>query len=125
MDGFKAAIHGKCPQCRQGDMFISSALKLSEFHKMNDNCPVCGLKFEREPGFFTGAMYVNYAFSVALIVAVGIALTVFDTYTLQAFLISIVSLVLLLLPFLFRYSRILFLYWFGAVSYQPDKANDK
>ncbi|QSE99431.1 DUF983 domain-containing protein [Fulvivirga lutea] len=86
---------------------------------MHTNCPKCGLKFEREPGFFIGAMYVNYAFSVAIIVAVGIALSVFNIYNLHTFVLSVVGLILLLLPFLFRYSRILFLYLFGGVDYQP------
>ena len=31
---------------------------------MWDNCPVCGLQFEREPGYFLGAMYVSYGLSV-------------------------------------------------------------
>jgi len=31
---------------------------------MLDNCPVCGLKFEREQGYFLGAMYVSYALSI-------------------------------------------------------------
>jgi hypothetical protein len=31
---------------------------------MLDNCRVCGLKFEREQGYFLGAMYVSYALSI-------------------------------------------------------------
>lgn len=31
---------------------------------MFDNCPVCGLKFEREQGYFLGAMYVSYLVSI-------------------------------------------------------------
>ena len=27
---------------------------------MNERCPVCGLKFEREEGYFLGAMYFSY-----------------------------------------------------------------
>ncbi|MEQ8926871.1 MAG: DUF983 domain-containing protein [Fulvivirga sp.] len=123
MGPFKAALSGKCPQCREGDIFESSALVLSKFHKMHANCPKCSLKYEREPGFFIGAMYVNYAFSVAIIVAVGIALSVFEIYNLHTFVLTVVGLILLLLPFLFRYSRILFLYWFGGVNYKPSLKN--
>ncbi|GAB3978960.1 hypothetical protein GCM10028806_43230 [Spirosoma terrae] len=36
---------------------------------MHENCPVCGLRYEAEPGFFTGAMYVSYALYVATIVS--------------------------------------------------------
>ena len=31
---------------------------------MWDSCPVCGLKFEREQGYFLGAMYVSYGLSI-------------------------------------------------------------
>ncbi len=120
-----AIVNAKCPRCREGDMFETSAYKLSSFHKMFTNCQVCKLKFEREPGFFVGAMYVNYAFSVALIVAVGIALTVFNLYTLFNFVLTIVSLVILLLPFLFRYSRVLFLHVFGDVDFDPEAKSIK
>jgi len=31
---------------------------------MRDSCPVCGLRFEREQGYFLGAMYVSYGISI-------------------------------------------------------------
>ena len=65
-----ALLAGKCPRCRQGKMFPYPAYDLKRFAKMNEDCPVCGLHFEREPGFFVGAMYVNYALAVALFVAI-------------------------------------------------------
>jgi hypothetical protein len=32
---------------------------------MHDHCPVCDLKFEREPGYFLGAMYFSYGLAIA------------------------------------------------------------
>jgi len=87
---------------------------------MYEHCPNCNLKYEREPGFFIGAMYINYAFSVAIIVAVGIALNVFGYYSLYSFIFGVLGVVVFLLPFLFRFSRILYLHWFGGVSYDPQ-----
>jgi hypothetical protein len=37
--------------------------------RMRSECPTCGLKFEREPGYFLGAIYINYAATVACILA--------------------------------------------------------
>ena len=37
---------------------------------MHERCPHCGVKFEREPGFFLGSIYINYGLT-ALIVAVA------------------------------------------------------
>jgi hypothetical protein len=35
---------------------------------MFDRCPVCALKFEREQGYFLGAMYVSYLLSIPPVV---------------------------------------------------------
>lgn len=37
-------------------------MKLSSPLKMNKQCPVCGQKFEPEPGFYYGAMFISYIF---------------------------------------------------------------
>jgi hypothetical protein len=33
---------------------------------MHERCAVCGLRFEREQGYFLGAMYINYGVTVVL-----------------------------------------------------------
>ena len=86
---------------------------------MHTTCPHCGQKYEVEPGFFFGAMYLSYAFSVALVVAVGVALFVFNVKTVWIYLIAVTISMLILLPWSFRYSRILFLYWFGGINFDP------
>jgi uncharacterized protein (DUF983 family) len=35
---------------------------------MHRECPCCGLKFEREQGYFVGAIYVNYAVTVVVVI---------------------------------------------------------
>ena len=118
-----AVFHGKCPRCRKGAMFPYSPYNLAKFHKMNADCPECGLHFEREPGFFFGAMYISYAFSVAIFVTVGVALTVLGDYPLYVYLAGIVGSVIVLLPLSFRYSRILFLHVFGGVKFDTRYGN--
>jgi uncharacterized protein (DUF983 family) len=51
--------HQLCPRCRTGRIFSTSIFRI--FPKMHERCPVCGLKFEREQGYFLGAMYFSYA----------------------------------------------------------------
>lgn len=58
-----------CPRCRTATIFRSSVY--CGFPKMNDRCPVCGLLFNREPGYFLGAMYVSYGLGIAVICAFG------------------------------------------------------
>ena len=39
---------------------------------MKEKCDSCGLKFQVEPGFFIGAMYISYAFIVGIIIATAV-----------------------------------------------------
>src|SRR5262245_60179424 len=59
---WSAIIHGRCPRCREGAIFRLPVWR--GYLAMHERCPVCGLKFEREPGDFLGAMYVSYLVSV-------------------------------------------------------------
>jgi hypothetical protein len=34
---------------------------------MHERCPACGLKFEREEGYFLGAMYIGYGLGLVAI----------------------------------------------------------
>ena len=47
---------------------------------MHKECAACGEDFEREPGFYFGAAYVSYALTVALWVAVLVAMMAFDAW---------------------------------------------
>ena len=52
----------KCPRCGAGKLFDG-------FFRMRPECSRCRLAFEREQGFFVGAIYVNYAFTVLIATA--------------------------------------------------------
>jgi len=99
-------------------MFKKPIYNLLDFNKMYQFCPVCSLRYEVEMGFFWGAMYVSYAFNVAQSFIVGVLTFVFlnDPPPLTYCLV-IVAAILLLLPFNFRYARVLMLYFFGGVEY--------
>jgi hypothetical protein len=85
---------------------------------MHTHCPVCDLRFEVEPGFFIGAMYISYAMSLVIFFTVSVVIYVlFNNPEFYFYMIGIPSTVLILLPFMFRYSRVLFLYLFGGIKY--------
>lgn len=68
----------KCPRCQQGDLYRTPLAK-GKIYDMYTHCPVCNLKYDLEPGFFWGAMYVGYAFSSgALLITALLCLMVFD-----------------------------------------------
>ncbi len=53
----------RCPNCGQGHLF-------RQWLKMNDRCPQCGLYFEREEGYWTGAVAINTVFTELVFIAV-------------------------------------------------------
>lgn len=118
-----ALLHCKCPRCREGNIYQYPNHQVFQFAKTNKECPVCKLQFEREPGFFFGAMYISYAFSVAIVIATGLLVYgLMDDPPFILLLLLIPGIALLALPFSFRYSRVLFLYAFGGVDYRPEIA---
>jgi len=76
---------------------------------MHERCSVCGLRYEREQGYFVGAIYINYAVTV-LVAAGGVLLLDWAVgLTLVEELALGVALGVLVPLGFFRYSRSLWL----------------
>ncbi len=118
-----ALLGQQCPRCHRGGMFTHAAYNLLHFTEMPAGCPVCGQTFEPEPGFYFGAMYINYVFTTGIVLVVGLLVYWLlgdpDTWV---YVTSVTGTVLVLLPVLLRYSRTLMLYLFGGTHYDPDAA---
>lgn len=118
-------VEAKCPRCRVGRVFSGSTYGF-KLQKMNENCPQCGLKFEREPGYFYVAMFVSYAMNIAEMVAVSVASFVFglklEYDNLWYFVLVLFATTLICSPFNYRYSRIALLYWLSpGLHYEPGR----
>lgn len=71
-----------------------------------------------EPGFYQGAMYVGYGFTVAVIVAVTIVLYYFMGNPSEwVYIGTVIAIMFLLVPLNYRYSRVVYLYLFGGIKY--------
>lgn len=113
---FQAVVQAKCPRCRQGNIFAGGMYRLSlSGQVMNEYCPVCKLRFEREPGYFYVSMFISYAMTVAELVGGGILIYICGlplSYENLWWYVGILLLtVLLLAPFNYRYSRVMLLHW--------------
>ncbi len=86
---------------------------------MHHQCPHCGVRLEPEPGFYQGAMYVGYGISVAFIVAIGLVLYVAGNPSEWVYIGVVMMFMLLVAPLNFRYSRIIYLYLFGGIKFDP------
>jgi uncharacterized protein (DUF983 family) len=115
----KAFFAQKCPKCRQGAMFPTPTYSF-KFGAANKNCPHCGLRFEVEPGFFTGAMYFSYAINVFIIAFIGISANLFTNWNVYVVMAVVIGVVFVCVPLTFRYSRMLMMYLFSSVHYDPN-----
>ena len=97
-----AIVQQRCPRCLQGQVFARL------FH-MHAQCPVCGLLFEREPGYFTGAMYLSYGLGIFATAPVWVTMMLLGR-SLGEVLLASGTLLIAGSPWLFRYSRVLWLY---------------
>jgi len=89
--------------------------------KMHESCPVCGQKYEIEPGFFWGSMYVSYFITVVIVLMVGIAdFSIIPDPPLWQVMSCIVVSLIVLTPLTYRYSRMIMLYYFASVKYDPE-----
>ncbi|MBF8150087.1 DUF983 domain-containing protein [Winogradskyella sp. F6397] len=96
----------KCPNCDTGDMFNHKGnIFLFKIPEMNKRCEQCDFKFEKETGFFFGAMFVSYALGAAeMIASLVLFWNIVDLSPLMVFSI-IVVIAVLLSTFNFRLSR--------------------
>jgi hypothetical protein len=78
---------------------------------MNDPCPECGLLFQREEGYFLGAMYVSYAIGAAILLPMFFAAKALVPEADPVWLtFGVMFAYWPLVPAVFRYSRVVWIY---------------
>lgn len=109
----------ECPRCHNGDLFLHrNPYNLKMLDKMPGNCQNCSLDFEREAGFYYGAMMISHA--ITTVIAVIVHLTVFHFYgwEIAPHLIILLSVILSLFPLIFRVARAVWINIF--IKYNPN-----
>ncbi|HBK83576.1 MAG TPA: DUF983 domain-containing protein [Flavobacterium sp.] len=106
-------LTGSCPRCNEENMFVDkNPYHLTNVYKMHEKCSHCGTKYNMEPSFFYGAMYVSYALGVAFaIAAFVVAFLIFNSSLKEAFVAIVVTLVVLM-PVIMRLSRTIWINMF-------------
>lgn len=92
----------KCPNCGLGPLYVS-------LFRMNKICDYCDLVFEREQGYFIGAIYINV---IATETTLLLTLLIYGliTGTIKQQILTILFVLAIVLPLLFfRHSRSLWL----------------
>lgn len=92
----------KCPSCGREPMFTG-------WFAMHVSCPLCGLRYGREPGYFLGSIYINYGVT-SLITTIGFVWLRFGREVDGRTLLIGFSVFCLLFPIaFFRHARALWL----------------
>ena len=92
------ALRRRCPYCGTPGIFRG-------WFELRDHCPGCGVSFDREEGYFLGAMAINLIVAEGLTVAVVVLLMVFTDLALLPLEVIAVSLAVGLPILFYPYSR--------------------
>jgi uncharacterized protein (DUF983 family) len=104
-DRWRAIFGQRCPRCLHGKIYRG-------WLSMHDNCPTCGHHFEREPGYFLGAMYISYPLSITVIGLSLLAITnVWPDLRLEWAVLLTVPILIVFVPAIVRWSRVLWMHW--------------
>jgi uncharacterized protein (DUF983 family) len=102
---WRAILGQRCPRCLEGKVYASLL-------RMRDDCPTCSHHFEREPGYFLGAMYISYPLSI---VVIGLSLwaitSLWPDMRLEWAVLLTVPILIVCVPALVRWSRVLWMHW--------------
>lgn len=95
---------------------------LSKMMQMEQRCPVCDQNLEPEPSFYYGAMYVSYAYTVAMFVAVYVIFGRWMGWSRWPVIGALTVALFLCAPALFRLSRNTWANFF--IKYDKDAAKN-
>ena len=111
-------ITGACPVCHEESMYKeNNPYKLKHIHDMHERCSHCGTKYQIEPSFFYGAMYVSYGLGVAIAFSTFVISYFFLNFEVFTSFISIIIILIALMPLIMRLSRNVWINMF--FSYKP------
>ena len=115
-------IYNLCPRCHTGKFWSNDNVFKNIFIKSNNNlekCDKCNLKYEIEPGFWYGAMYVSYGLTVFVAILTWLIMYILNKEMDIFIQISIISfLIIILSPVVYFLSRLIWINFF--VSYNKN-----
>jgi uncharacterized protein (DUF983 family) len=114
-------LHQRCPRCRLGSIFRYSIYR--GFPAMYERCAVCKLKFQREEGYFLGAMYISFGLALIIIALIALLLWAITGWWITKDMIWAVVLFLPLAPAISLFARVLWIYLDQAFDPEPPSPN--
>ncbi|MGZ3919796.1 MAG: DUF983 domain-containing protein [Bacteroidia bacterium] len=108
-----STVANKCPRCHHGRVFENNnPYNLSNGLKMKDSCSECHLKYEREPGFFYGALYVSYGLMSGIFIVWFFADRMWLHLEALNLALIVIGTMLVMFPLVYRSARLIWLNFF-------------
>ncbi len=100
-----ALLRMRCPRCCEGKIYLRGMT-------MNPRCPACNLLFEREPGYFMGALYISYALAIVILLfGLWIGSLLLPDLDLGWIVLLAAGCFVPLVPMVTRYSRVIWIFF--------------
>lgn len=118
MSLIKSIWNYTCPRCREGDLFVKP-FNIAKPLEMHERCSVCNQRFEPEPGYYFGAMYISYMWTGGVcLVLVGFCILVLGWSVEKSFAL-LIALTIPSFCFVMRISRSIYIHL--DVKYKGDQ----
>lgn len=119
-----STLTNTCPHCHKGKVFKSSnPYNFKHIFHMNDSCEVCGEHYQREPGFFFGAMYVSYALMSGWLIITFLIDLIWLHLPPMTLALGITGSMVLVTPLFYHWSRLIWLNFF--IRFDKNAATKK
>jgi len=111
-----------CPRCRQGELF-TKPFDIGKPLSMPYSCDVCEQRFEPEPGYYYGAMFLSYILSSGILLPIALFVVFYFKWSVNSAMGLIIFLGIMLYIRILRFSRSLWIHI--MVKYKPKYTKDK
>jgi uncharacterized protein (DUF983 family) len=102
-------LRQRCPVCGKGKIFSNQGKFLGRLFNTYERCPVCHFVFEREPGYYTGAVALNLVLTELLITAIGVPVAASQAVSIPVMVAMGVTLPVLLPVIFYRPTKSLWM----------------
>ena len=108
----------KCPRCREGDLFKTSTISFQKPFEMLDSCPTCKQRYNPEPGYYYGAMFISYIFWGWFSILFCLTLVFLLNWSVNSAFVLLIIISSVFFVWIFRVSRSIWIHI--NVKYRPD-----
>lgn len=105
-----------CPRCRKSPLF-TQPFDIGKPLEMPYACGTCGQRYEPEPGYYFGAMFISYLISCALLLPIALLMNLYTSLSVNGIMATIILIGAILFIRILRLSRSVWIHI--MIGYDP------